>query len=105
MSATHNTFGRSGLKRRPTRSVAGVIPGIRIVVFHRFRGLTPAIPAAAINRATRLRPTRIPCSRRSSAWILGAPYTPRLASWICLIFSVNHASLSARSDGARRSQL
>ena len=42
---------------------------------------------------------------RSSAWILGAPYTPRLCSWICLIFSVGHASVSARSDGARRSQL
>ena len=82
-----------------------MIPGIRIVVFHRFLGLTPAIPAAFINRATRLRPTRMSCSIRSSAWILGAPYTPRLASWICLIFSVSHASLSARSDGARRSQL
>ena len=63
----------SGGTARSTRSVAGVIPGIRIVVFHRFRGLTPEIPAAFINRATRLRPTRIPCSMRSSAWILGAP--------------------------------
>jgi hypothetical protein len=42
---------------------------------------------------------------RSSAWILGTPYKPRLASWICLIFSVNHASVSALSDGALRSQL
>ena len=42
---------------------------------------------------------------RSSAWILGAPYTARLPSWICLIFAVNHASTSALSDGARRSQL
>ena len=56
------------------------------------------------NGATRLRPTRTSCSIRNSAWILGTPYTPRLSSWICLIFSVNHASVSARSDGARRSQ-
>jgi hypothetical protein len=105
MSATHSTLGRSGRNCRSTRSVAAVIPGTRIVVLHRFAGLTPEIPAAFINRQTRLRPTRIPCSIRSSAWILGAPYTPRLASWICLIFSVNHASLSARSDGALRSQL
>jgi hypothetical protein len=58
--------------------VAGVIPGIRIVVVHRLRGLMPAKPAAFINRATRSRPTLIPCSILSSAWILGAPYTPRL---------------------------
>ncbi len=82
-----------------------MIPGIRIVVRHRFLGLTPAIPAAFINLATRLRPTRIPCSSRSSAWILGAPYTPRVPAWISRIFSVSHASLSALSDGARRSQL
>ena len=81
------------------------MPGTRIVVFQRLRGLTPAIPAAFINRATRLRPTRIPCSMHSSAWMRGAPYTPRLASWICMIFSVSQASWSARSDGARRSQL
>jgi hypothetical protein len=105
MSATHSTFGAAGRNCRSTRSLAGVIPGIRIVVRHRFRGLTPAIPAAFINRATRLRPTWIPCSIRSSAWILGAPYTPRLASKICLILSVSHASVSARSDGARCSQL
>jgi hypothetical protein len=105
MSATHNTFGRSGRNCRSTRSVAGVIPGIRIVVFHRFLGLTPAIPAAFINRATRLRPTRMSCSIWSSAWTLGAPYTPRLASWISLIRSVSHTSLRALSEGARRSQL
>jgi hypothetical protein len=67
MSATHNTLGRSGVNRRSTRSVAGVIPGIRIVVRHRFRGLTPEIPTAFISRATRLRPTQMPCSIRSSA--------------------------------------
>jgi hypothetical protein len=105
MSATHSTFGPSGRNWRSTRSVAGVMPGIRIVVRHRFRGLIPEIPAAFINRATRLRPTWTLCSKSSSAWILGAPYTPRLASWICLIFSVNHASVRARSDGGRRSQL
>jgi hypothetical protein len=70
--------------------VVGVIPATRIVVLHRFRGLTPEIPAAFTNRATRLRPTWIPCSRRSSAWSLGAPYTLRLASWISLIFSTNN---------------
>jgi hypothetical protein len=73
MSATHNTFGAAGRNCRSTKSAAGVIPGIRIVVLQRFRGLTPAIPAAFINRATRLRPTRIPCSMRSSAWMRGAP--------------------------------
>ena len=77
-----------------------MIPGIRIVVRRRFCGLIPEIPAAFINRATRFRPTQTSCSRRSSAWILGAPYTPRLCSWICLIFSVSHASVSALSDGA-----
>jgi hypothetical protein len=71
----------------------------------RLRRRTPAIPAAFINRATRLRPTRMLCSIRSSAWIRGARYTPRLASWIRLIFSVSQASSSARPDGARRSQL
>jgi hypothetical protein len=105
MSATHSRFGAVGRNWRSTRSVAGVTPGIRIVVFQRFRGLTPEIPAAFINRATRLRETRIPRSKRSSAWIRGEPYVPRLAAWICLIFSVSQASSSARSDGARRSQL
>jgi hypothetical protein len=76
MSATHNTFGDSGRNWRSTRSVAGVIPGIRIVVRHRFCGLTPAIPAAFINRATRLRPTWISCASRSSAWILGRAVHP-----------------------------
>jgi hypothetical protein len=105
MSATHSTFGPDGLKSRSTRSLAGVIPGIRIVVFQRFLGLTPAIPAAFINLATRFSPTWMSCSSRSSAWTRGEPYTPRLCSWICLIRSVNHASWSARSDGARRCQL
>ena len=73
MSATHSTFGPAGRKSRSTRSVAGSTPGTRIVVRQRLRGLIPAIPAAFINRATRLRPTRIPCSSRSSAWIRGAP--------------------------------
>ena len=54
-------------------------PGIRIVVFQRLRGFTPAIATAFINLATRLRPTRIVVLERSSAWMLGAPYTPRLA--------------------------
>ena len=105
MSATHSTFGAAGLNCRSTRSLAGVIPGIRIVVLNRLRGLTPEIPAAFINRATRLRPTRTSSSIRSSAWILGTPYTPRLAAWMCLIFSVNHTSVSSLSDGALRSQL
>jgi hypothetical protein len=46
---------------------------MRIVVRQRFLGLTMATPAAFINRATRLRPTRTLCSSWSSAWILGAP--------------------------------
>ena len=41
------------LKSRSTRSVAGVIPGIRIVVLKRLRGLTPEVPAAFISLATR----------------------------------------------------
>jgi hypothetical protein len=48
-------------------------PGIRIVVLNRLRGLTPAIPAAFISRATRLREIPMSCSKRSSAWILGTP--------------------------------
>ena len=73
MSATHTTFGEVGRNWRSTRSVAGSTPGTRIVVFQRFRGRTPEIPAAFINRATRLRPTRMLCSIRSSAWMRGAP--------------------------------
>src|SRR5262249_47940225 len=34
----------------------------------------------------------------------GEPYVPRLDSWMARIFSTSHASLSARSEGARRSQ-
>ena len=77
----------------------------RIVVRPCFLGISPDRPAWRIRRSTRLRPTWMPCSSRSSAWILGAPYTPRVAAWIWRIFAVSHASLSARSDGARRSQL
>jgi hypothetical protein len=73
MSATHTTFGEAGRNGRSTRSVAGVMAGIRIVVRQRFRGRTPEIPAAFISRATRLRPTRMLCSIRSSAWMRGAP--------------------------------
>ncbi len=57
-----------------------------------------------ISRATRFWPIRMPCSNRSSAWILGASYAPRLCSWICLIFSVSHASVTVLSDDARRSR-
>jgi hypothetical protein len=42
-----------GPKSRSTRSLAGSTPGTRIVVRRRLRGLTPAIPAAFIKRATR----------------------------------------------------
>ena len=42
-------------------------PGSRTVVRRRLRATTPEIPAALISRCTRLRPMRIPCSRRSSA--------------------------------------
>ena len=65
-----------GRKSRSTRSAAGVTPGSRTVVRRRLRGRTPEIPAAFISRSTRFRPTRIPCSRRSSAWIRRAPYVP-----------------------------
>src|SRR5215217_2475991 len=62
MSATYSAFGAAGRKSRSTRSVASSTPGIRIVVRQRLRGLIPAIPAAFIKRATRLRPTPTPCS-------------------------------------------
>ncbi len=59
------------------------------------------MPACAISRSTRLRETSTPYAIRSSAWIRGLPYTSRFSAWIAWIFSVNHASVSSRSDGAR----
>jgi hypothetical protein len=47
MSATHTRFGEVGRNWRSTRSVAGVMPAVRTVVFQRFRGRTPEIPAAS----------------------------------------------------------
>ena len=67
----------------------------------RLRTTSPEMQAAAISRSTRLRPTLIPWAIRSSAWIRGAPYTPRLTAWISRIFSVRNASVSSRSLGAR----
>jgi hypothetical protein len=104
MSADQVWFGPSGRKSRSTRSGATLTPGKRTVVRRRLRAKSPEIPAACISRSTRLRPTRIPCSKRSSAWTRRAPYVPFEAAWISLIFSVSHASLSALSEGARRSQ-
>ena len=92
MSADHVTFGPSGLKSRSTRSGGTRSPGSRTVVRRRLRAATPEIPAAFISRSTRLRPTRTSCSRRSSAWTRRAPYVPSDVAWICLIFSVSHAS-------------
>jgi hypothetical protein len=43
------------------------------VVRPRLRRTTPLIPASRIKRSTRLRPTRMPCASRRSAWILGDP--------------------------------
>jgi hypothetical protein len=73
MSASQSTFGAGGRKRRSTRSSATLTPCTRIVVRLRLRGASPEIAAARISRSTRLRETRIPCARRSSAWIRGAP--------------------------------
>jgi hypothetical protein len=42
--------------------------------------------------------------RQGRAGVAEGVETLRLASWICLIRSVSHASVSARSQGARRSQ-
>jgi len=42
--------------------------------------------------------------REGRAGVAEGVETLRLASWICLIRSVSHASVSARSQGARRSQ-
>ena len=74
-----------------------MIPGIRIVVLRHFRGLTPAIPAAFINRATLL-PNPDLMLEAQLGVDPGRAIDASLASWICLIFSVSHASCSDQSD-------
>ena len=44
-----------------------------IVVRPRLRRTIPEIMAWRISRSTRLRPTRMPCARASSAWMRGEP--------------------------------
>ena len=104
MSTTQSTFGVSGRNLRSTRSSATRTPGTLIVVRRYLFSIRPEIPAWAISRSTRFLPTLMPCSMRSSAWMRGAPWTPRLAAWISLICSVSQASVSCRSDGARVAQ-
>src|SRR6185437_13431247 len=72
-SANHKAFARVAVKCRWTRSGAycSGFPGR--VVQRKRRFCTPCKPARRISRATRLRPTRTPCSKRNSMWILGAP--------------------------------
>ncbi len=72
-SPIHSASGRSAVKLRPTRSGAAVALGSRRVVWCRRRIRSPAMPARHIRRATRLRLTRMPWARRSSAWMRGAP--------------------------------
>src|SRR5215211_2727221 len=105
MSATHTTFGEGGRKL-----AFDEVGGGRDARDPDSRLPAPSGPDARDTGGLHqpgdaLRPTRTLCSSRSSARIRGAPYTPRPASWIRLIFSVSQASWSARSDGARRSQL
>src|SRR5436190_12056836 len=72
MSASHNSFGPAAVKRRPTRSGAGAAAGSGIVVRRRFpRRETPSSSSWRIKRATRFRPTRMPCASRSSACTRG----------------------------------
>jgi len=90
ISAAHVWLGSVGRKSRSSRSGATLTPGSLTVVRRRLRATTPEIPAARMSRSTRFRPTRTPCSRRSSAWILLEPWVPSEAAWICLIRSVSH---------------
>lgn len=41
---------------------------------------------------------------RSSAWIRGMPYVPRLREWMPRIVSVSSASEQARAEGGRFDQ-
>ena len=73
-SQTQSRFGEALAKRRSTRSGAEGRCGFRAVV----RGpprrpSAPCNPSCRISRATRLRPTRIPSVKRSSASPLGEP--------------------------------
>ena len=55
----------AGRNWRSTKSSATLTPGTLIVVRPRLRRTNPEIWASRINRATRLRPTRMPCVMRS----------------------------------------
>src|SRR5262249_49761320 len=84
MSPTHNTSGAGAVKSPCTRSeiTGGVASGV--VVRTQRGGRRPRSPAAAINRATRFRPTSWPCAR-SSASTRGTPYCPPDAARIAPI--------------------
>jgi len=74
MSPTHRVSSRvSGPKTRRMRStaLASAFGSAMVVLRHRL-GQRPARPAWTIRRATRFLAQWIP-SRRSWAWILGAP--------------------------------
>ena len=73
MSADQVWFGAVGRKSRSTRSGATLTPGQPDGRAPALARRNPEIPAARISRSTRFRPTRTPCSRRSSAWILLEP--------------------------------
>ncbi|HEU5001559.1 MAG TPA: reverse transcriptase domain-containing protein [Actinomycetota bacterium] len=72
-SLTHSWSCPVALKSRLTRSSAGASAGLRRVQPLRRRVKIPWMPAAAISRAMRLRPTRRPSPRTSSACTRGAP--------------------------------
>ena len=59
---------------------------------------TPCMPAWRISLATLFFEQRMPDPMTSSAWILGAPYVPRLDRWISMIRLVISASRRALDD-------
>ncbi len=67
MSATHSTFGASGLNFRSTRSSATRTPGTRIVVRPFLTFTSPEIPAWRMSLRIRLRETAMSWPSRSSA--------------------------------------
>jgi hypothetical protein len=74
------------------------MPGTRIVVRQRLRGLIPRDTGGFDQPRDALSPDPNPVLESQLGVILGVPYRPRLSSWICLVFSVSRALLTARSD-------
>ena len=100
MSDTQSWSRAVATKFRSTRSGAGRVWASRIAFRTRRRRLTPQIPNARINRATRFRLVRSPRSA-SSARICGAPQVPRLAAWAAAISTFRRSSARARALAPR----